>query len=106
MKWIKASERLPNIEQKVIWKFTYGLYEKKQASVYTRLTIDNSLWLYDEDSIPTPITEIRNLEWLDETPEDWEALEKKFNEDFSTLTDKPMVGYDIIQWFKEKLDGK
>ncbi len=104
MKWIKASERLPKLETYLCIKYMikgYSFYigteffeDKKKGALF-----------YDEDT-EVLLKNCEDCYWLDETPEDWEALEKKFNKDFSTLTDKPMVGYDVIQWFKEKLDEK
>lgn len=101
MKWIKASERLPELGKEVIWRWgnVSGSYvevtdwcKDLQENCYIRT--ENLIDLSDADN---------EYYWLDETPEDWESLEKKFNEDFSTLTDKPMVGYDIIQWFRDNV---
>jgi len=100
MKWIKASERLPERGKAVIWKWSNisGVFIE-----YTDWTSDNRNTYIRGENLINIDDGNNQYYWLDEPPEDWEALEKKFNGDFSTLTDKPRIGYDIVQWFKENL---
>ena len=108
MKWIKASERLPELVKDYVnikWvtksyihngdciSFTGSHFNKDRNGIYFYFDADDTLYLH----------ECKEVYWLDETPEDWDLLEKQFNEDFNTLTDKPTTGYDVIQWIKKKL---
>lgn len=118
MKWINANERLPVQGKEVIWKWgnisgifiEYTDWCADSNGIYIRT--ENLINILDEDNI---------YYWLDEEPYgesnleaaklyvkskqniDWNLLEKQFNEDFNTLTDKPTTGYDVVQWIKKKL---
>jgi hypothetical protein len=104
MNWIDISKEKPQEGVKYFFKIYYGnnAEEKLVGYYYNKKGKEYFSEAFDGETYN--LEELTECYWLDETPEDWEALEKQFNKDFSTLTDKPMVGYDIVQWLKEKLD--
>jgi hypothetical protein len=102
MKWTDISKEKPQEGVMHFFRATANEQEQKLVAYFCKYRTKE--WL----AIPFAgeeigIDEFTSCYWLKEEI-DWESLEKKFNEDFSTLTDKPMVGYDVIQWFREKLD--
>jgi len=103
MKWIKASERLPEIGKLVVWRWGNISGNYVELADWVRdlhgnpcIRTDNLIDLSDSND---------QYYWLDETPEDFDSLERQFNKDFG-IHNKPIVGYDVIQWIKKKLDGR
>ena len=112
MKWIKASERLPEFGKKQFYvKYKYNnkaletglLFEGEYKNTCQFFEEDGATFMVYNNGIYICLNDLEYCYWLDETPEDWNLLEKQFNEDFNTLTDKPTTGYDVIKWIKEKL---
>jgi hypothetical protein len=101
----KVYNRLSATEINIKWIIADS-YSGQDIVCYTgsRLRKDKTgICFYVERDEIEYIHECKEVYWLDETPEDWNLLEKQFNEDFNTLTDKPTTGYDVVQWIKEKL---
>jgi hypothetical protein len=103
MNWTDVSKEKPQESVKYFFKIYYGnnAEEKLVGYYYNKKGKEYFSEAFDGETYK--LEELTECYWLDETPEDWESLEKKFNKDFSTLTDKPMVGYDVIKWFRNYL---
>ena len=105
MKWENINTEKPQEDIKYFFKIYYansmeekivGYYYKERGKEFISEAFDGGTYRLEE---------LAECYWLKED-EDWNLLEKQFNEDFNTLTDKPKTGYDVVQWFKKKLDGK
>ena len=104
MNWIDINEEKPKEGVMHFFKAAANGQEQKLVAYFCKYRTKE--WL----AIPFAgeeigLDEFTSCYWLKEEV-DWNLLEKQFNEDFNTSDNKPMVGYDVIKWFKEKLDQR
>jgi hypothetical protein len=103
MKWTDISKEKPQEGVKYFFKIYYGnnAEEKLVGYYYNKKGKEYFSEAFDGETYK--LEELTECYWLDETPEDWESLEKKFNGDFNLSNDKPMIGFDVIKWFRDNV---
>ena len=119
MKWINASERLPELQVYKCIKYTINGYSYYIGAEF----FENSkkgVFFYDEDN-PVFIKTCEDCYWLDETSEDysgakipiytiekkvdWQLLEEKFCKEWNKriFANNRMHYWEINQWYKDNI---
>jgi len=91
MNWIKASERLPEVNKNIIMKFPWhdNTTVLDEGSLNQKEELDNQLWFSTNNYGSIPQRE-GGLLWLDEQPEQVEPVGDAYNWLIEKSKDKPI----------------